>query len=513
MIPTSNRFVLVIGVILVWTVGVFTHPVHADDMDQGSATATYLKLDPSAKSAALGSAYLGRSNTVSTYFNPAGLGFLRQSGGFVTQNDIFANITYRHLALSYPVEVVDGGVGISLTNLDYGQQQRTQIRNQDPITGLGQFGANDLSFTTSFGWRLLSTLSVGGSLKYVSSDIAGYQDGTVSGDIGLQYRTPVPRLNIGMAGRNLFGKLELNQRADPLPRVWEFGANYRLPISPGYHEFDLGAGGGFSIDADEYFFGGIEYNIYRVGALRFGYRGEQEAGEGLTFGGGLHYSGFGVNYAYVPFGELGKQQRFTLSYDFGPTRTKRVKEQEEPPETQVPELPQPADMSLADRLDRAQRFYRNRETQKAYDILRELHRDVPQNTVVLLWLGLVEYKLGQRESALERMRRVLEIDPGNTYARENLKRLKPQTTSQKSTARDRTLSQARRLFRNERYEKAQIILNDLLEEEPENLDVLFWLGRTEYELGEESDARDRMLKILELNPESDRARRTLLRMD
>lgn len=420
---------LLAGVAVLLLMAASTVPVRAVDGSQGSATATFLKMDPYAGSASMGSGHLGRSGVEATFFNPGGLGFLTTTQTSVTQNNIFADITYRNLSVAFPTEYPNGGLGVAVTALDYGDQDRTQVSNGNPVTdGLGEFGASDMAFSTTYGMQLNESFAIGAGLKYVETDIAGFQGGTLSGDLGAQFRTFVPGLTVGLAGRNLFGEIQLNKRPDPLPRVYEIGGNYRFALVPGRHEIGLAWGGGVPSDADGYVFGGVEYGLYRTAAIRFGHRTAQEAGDGFTMGAGLDYAGVSVDYAYVPFGELGRQQRFSFAFEFGGVPGRKAEKRTEPSRERMgePSRAEPdreVTPEWPERLRRARQLHRAGSTRRAYGILRDLHRQHPDNVDVLLWLGLVEYELGDRSAAVERMRRVLEIDPDNQYARDNLEKL------------------------------------------------------------------------------------------
>lgn len=146
-------------------------------------------------------------------------------------------------------------------------------------------------------------------------------------------------------------------------------------------------------------------------------------------GAGLEYGGVSVNYVYVPFGELGRQQRFSFGFEFGEgSRDERTEEGADPSRQPGRELSpvEPDDEVTSDwpeRLRRARQLHRAGSTRRAYGILRDLHRQPPENVDVLLRLGLVEYELGDRSAAVERMKRVLEIDPKNQYALDNREKL------------------------------------------------------------------------------------------
>jgi hypothetical protein len=179
---------------------------------------------------------------------------------------------------------------------------------------------------------------------------------------------------------------------------------------------------GTSNDADEYFFGGLEYELYNIAQLRVGHKGAQEADDnGFTFGGGLQYAGFKVNYAFVPFGELGDQQRFSFTYLFGePTRTRAFASSEE--DDGIPEASQKV---VREKLRIVRDLYHDNKLKKAHDKLQVLRDMFPENTTVLLWLGVVVHERGDSQQALQLMRRVQQLDPDNSFARENIRRLQP----------------------------------------------------------------------------------------
>jgi hypothetical protein len=67
---------------------------------------------------------------------------------------------------------------------------------------------------------------------------------------------------------------------------------------------------------------GLEYTFMQVFSLRVGYAYSAAASNlvgmtGLTAGAGLKLGGFVIDYAYVPFGDLGTTQMVTIGYIFG----------------------------------------------------------------------------------------------------------------------------------------------------------------------------------------------------
>jgi hypothetical protein len=67
---------------------------------------------------------------------------------------------------------------------------------------------------------------------------------------------------------------------------------------------------------------GVEDLMYSMVAVRIGYQASlannQTGGAtGLAVGAGFLYRGFTLDYAFLPYGDLGQAQRISLTYDFG----------------------------------------------------------------------------------------------------------------------------------------------------------------------------------------------------
>ncbi|MFB6354966.1 MAG: PorV/PorQ family protein, partial [bacterium] len=201
----------------------------AEEGDAGSASAVFLKLDPSARSAAYGSAYTARtSDPLATHFNPAGLSALNSTESMITHVNLMADVKYNHVSMATPFrESTWGGIGISATAVDYGElDERTINPRLNPSSSLGEFGASDLSLSGSYGWPINRYIRAGFTLKYIRQDIDDYDATTFSGDIGFKVHPPVEGLVIGGSVRNLAGDIKFIQEADPLPQTYRAGIYY-----------------------------------------------------------------------------------------------------------------------------------------------------------------------------------------------------------------------------------------------------------------------------------------------
>lgn len=294
-------------------------PVRSASGDEGSAAGVFLRMDPTASSSGFGSAYTARPDGVaSAFYNPAGLGVLRSSEALFTNMDFIAGIGYNHTGIVIASESLSGGMGLSVTSLDYGSQDRTQINNENPIIDLGSFSAEDKAFSLSYGRKISNRLLGGLTTKWVESSLASEDASTLTADLGLMYAVPSTNLNAGISARNLVGDLQFQREADPLPRTLDVGGHYSLSLD-GSNRYRLNLGTSYVhlSDGDPYLKAGSELVVSEVFSLRFGYHGSQEAGDGWTLGGGLGYEDFSVDYAYVPRGVLGNHQRLSLKYEWG----------------------------------------------------------------------------------------------------------------------------------------------------------------------------------------------------
>lgn len=292
--------------------------VLAGSGDEGSVSAGFLKIDPSASSAGFGSAFTARANDIhSIYFNPAGLSELKNYQGLFTYSDIFADIEYSYLAFAMPLDSGNYGAwGVSLSLMDFGDIERTQINGSNPVTGFGTFQADDFSVSLSYGKNLNSRLSLGGTLKYVKEEIFTFNDNAFTFDLGMRYKMRYSGLTFGLVYRNLGGGIRFQNEEDPLPG--QLAAGFYLERERPGHTLNFGLDYTIPRDGSAYVGAGAEYTYDKLFSLRIGYNGLREEDDGLTLGAGFRFQYISVDYAFVPFEELGDQHRITVSMSFEP---------------------------------------------------------------------------------------------------------------------------------------------------------------------------------------------------
>jgi hypothetical protein len=236
--------------------------------------------------------------------------------------------------------------GISVTRLDYG---RLEGRSGETATPESQFGASDmaLSLTGAHQFEDLG-FSAGLSLRLISQNIANARASAYAADVGVLKRLRRVPVSLGFSVANLGTPIRFVDQAYPLPRTVRLGVAYgmtpRFPHALSL-EVDLPQGSGPVARL------GFEYAGFGPMALRAGYRTAAGGQRGAVVGGqlGQTYSGISgfygffmgaglrtrwgnFDYALQPYGDLGMENRFSLSVRFGgrPAKKAEVRPKAEP---------------------------------------------------------------------------------------------------------------------------------------------------------------------------------------
>ncbi|MCG3204173.1 MAG: hypothetical protein KCHDKBKB_00879 [Elusimicrobia bacterium] len=291
----------------------------------GSTTADFLKIGTGARGAAMGESQSAVTDDVNAfYWNPAGLSRLRYQELSVMHYELAENVRYNQAAYARPLPN-KGTFALGLNILDYGD-----ISGYDD-NGLAtsQVKAQNMLLTGAWGKQLMekSPLLGGVSVKYLSSELAGYKASGMMIDLGLLYPFEMGRLRgLSLAAnlRNVGPDIKYDQNGSELPQTLVLGAGL------------VSLGGNLALSADyvspksddAYFATGLEYTVFKLLKLRVGYNGLSEfVGTGLTYGMGLHFTNWNIDYAMVPFGDLGNSNRLSVGVRFG--RAMQLKQADE----------------------------------------------------------------------------------------------------------------------------------------------------------------------------------------
>ncbi|MGD9897959.1 MAG: type IX secretion system outer membrane channel protein PorV [Calditrichaceae bacterium] len=340
---------------------------------QGEAAVPFLQINPGARNGGLGEAGVALAeDATAVYWNPAGLAFQYDNPEVDTKGEIslmhakwlpqfnFSDLFYDYLAWRYYIEDI-GMIGGSITYLNLGENVWTDEAGNE----LGTFDSYEYAVTLSYATKLKSNLGIGVNAKIIQSNLSDVQVGSENQDgkatafavdLGVLWTPGYAifdnRLRLGANLSNFGPKVSYidKDQADPLPTNLRLGLAYKIyddEFNRINFVYDLNRllvvkhKDGTSDNVFEAAFYsswvegdlsdrlkrfthsvGLEYWYGNLIALRAGYFYEDpNYGDRnyLTFGGGLQYNIFGIDFSYVSAGEedpLSDTMRFSLAVQF-----------------------------------------------------------------------------------------------------------------------------------------------------------------------------------------------------
>lgn len=310
-----KKLILVIMVISICMMSIV--PAHATIRKLAQTGIHLLKVDMSARAAAMGSAYMMVGNGADAlFYNPAGITRSQNRYNiFVSQTPWIADITYSAAALVHDLGNI-GTVGFTFITADYGDFIGTEVSSTEAKgykdTGMLDIGA--YTFGVGYARDLTNKFSIGAQVKYVSQHLGSNLldsdervENRVSGlayDIGTIFYPGYKSLRVGMTVRNFAAQYEYQDEPFELPLTFTIGAAMdMLDLMGDDHEnaFILSLDAVHPRDFTERIHVGGEFLFMDMLALRAGYKYNYDE-EGLTLGAGIQYSLSGINvkidYAY-----------------------------------------------------------------------------------------------------------------------------------------------------------------------------------------------------------------------
>lgn len=311
----------------------------------------FLTLGVGARPLGMGGSFVAISDdATATYWNPAGLGGLDQTGITFMHAGIFGLDKYDFLNYVQPIGKV-GTFGLSWIRLGIDDIPITELRkpgvmsasNRPFISGYMQDTEN--AFMLSYGKRfrakvpvgsyktLGTDIQIGGSGKFIYNSISGANRNAFGfgGDIGLLWRTSfasdnkderIGDLSIGLSVQDFFKtRIIWNTTFSP-SHTDIIPPNLKVGIAYTRHVRSITSDITFAIDADTKYglemHYGIEYVLGEFLALRAGIQ-EQDftagAGLNIAFARGESSISFLVDYAFLSH-ELGNTHRISLMTKF-----------------------------------------------------------------------------------------------------------------------------------------------------------------------------------------------------
>lgn len=310
----------------------------------GISAAPFLGIGAGPKALSLGSSQVAVASDASViYWNPGATAQLERNSLIFSNMDWFLESEVTFASAVWKINSANA-IGVSVFSLDYGDEEVTTAMEQ---SGTGEYwSASDMSATLNYARMLTDRFSIGGSLKYIQSQIWHETASSMAVDVGILFRTQIQGLSLGMSianygmdmrydGSDLFQNIDL----DPdklgnnetitakmkteywaLPLFFRTGISYRKQL--GFNQITITTDAIVPSDNNEQVNVGLEWEIASLVALRTGYKaiGYSDSQEGLTFGGGLKYNmrnfGITIDYSYQEFEYFSGVQSFGLGLIF-----------------------------------------------------------------------------------------------------------------------------------------------------------------------------------------------------
>jgi len=279
----------------------------------GTTGASFLKVGVGARELALGSAAsVLTEGANAANWNPGKLAEVKGKSLSASYNMLFIDESQGALSYATPLS---GGAGVVGAGLNYLTVSNIEKRLTDTDAADSKFSNNNMAFTLSYARpEVRPGLALGANLKYISQKLDTADDKAVALDLGSTYK-----FNDAWTAAFVVQNLGSSIGPDKLPLTLKGGA------ATSFLDGKLAAGADLDwLANDERFYLalGAEYLLNKNFAFRAGYqfgRGADELGSslvGLGAGLGLKFDRFSLDYAYVPFGDLGDTHRMTLGFNF-----------------------------------------------------------------------------------------------------------------------------------------------------------------------------------------------------
>jgi len=294
-------------------------------MGQKTAVFDFLRNDASARSAAMGGAFVSiLGDPVGLFYNPATVASVDSSQVSFTFFKHLLDINSGSLAVATSVDGI-GPIAVGVNYTSYGTFDRT---NRE-ATVTGEFGASDVLFALGWGGELGEGFSAGISASAIFSTIDNVGATALSLGGGLTYVDTSRRVQAGLSILHLGTELSsFGEEKEPLPVDLRVGVSHALRGLPLLIALNFSR---LLDDQEEFadrfssFAIGGEFTIAKPVRIRLGYNnrvrqdvpfGSSKGLSGFSGGVGILFGGYRFDYGFNPLDRIGGFHRVTINAAF-----------------------------------------------------------------------------------------------------------------------------------------------------------------------------------------------------
>lgn len=299
----------------------------------GSSTAQFLKIGQGARAEGMGGAFSAIADEArAVYWNPAGLAQVTRKQIAFDHLEFIEKIKTESLAGAYPVNALNGTLGVGITYVNMGSIDRLD-QNGNSVSGETKVDAS--AATLSWGQAIGDRLALGAGVKSINQNLAGEKGSGFAADLGTIFFLIPDKLSLGASILNLGPQLKTGTRNEDLPRTLQGGA--ALYVVPEQLTFSADVSKERDTSASLHL--GAEYTYMKMFILRAGYQDTKESKGGLSAGAGFVWKPHSENankfspsksesfegdqaielridYAYVDYGDFDATHRFGVQIAF-----------------------------------------------------------------------------------------------------------------------------------------------------------------------------------------------------
>ncbi len=196
----------------------------------------FLRIGLGPRARGMGDTYTAIADqTVAAYYNPAGLGFIKEREAAVAYSFMTFDRRFNYVGFSTPLQ---HQAGFSLGFVQSGFTDGTARFDNGEPTG-EDISDNKWAVFMGFSLRFSPKLAIGLAPKFLYSKVYDVSSNSFGVDLGVMYR-PVERLSVGLAYKELGQSFKYSRNAtglgdqttrDRLPRTLRGGAAFDVPMS------------------------------------------------------------------------------------------------------------------------------------------------------------------------------------------------------------------------------------------------------------------------------------------